>query len=237
MLRVARVEGHSFISTYLNSDSVVLDFGMNHGDFAREVIQRWGCRIIGLEPVPTLFRELVELATSADFTVEQRALTARDDAETLLHVNEDKAASVLESFAAPNSDTATVQGVTLERFMSDHGVKQADLAKLDVEGAEVDALEDASDEALLRIRQITVEFHDFVDPRLKPRIVSIHRRMEKLGFRRLTFTVSDYDVLYLHPEIELRELDVRSIMAQKYWKGARRRLLAKLNPTADKDRL
>lgn len=121
--------------------------------------------------------------------------------------------------------------------MSDHGLKWVDLAKLDVEGAEVDALEGAPDHALLCIRQLTVEFHDFVDPRLKPRIAAIHRRMESLGFRRLTFTMSDYDVLYLHPEIELSKADVRFIMAQKYWKGARRRLLAKLNPNADKDRL
>ncbi len=233
MLRVARVEGHSFISTYLSRDSVVLDFGMNRGDFARELIQRWGCRVVGLEPVPVLFDAL---ATSDSFTVEQRALTARDDVEALLHVNEDKAASLLGGFAAPDSDTAVVRGVTLETFMSEHGVQRADLAKLDVEGAEVEALESASDEALLRLRQLTVEFHDFVDPGLRPRIAAIHERMERLGFRRINFSVSDYDVLYLHPELGVHRWDVALVAAQKLWRGARRRLMAKLNPTADKDR-
>lgn len=236
MPHVARVEGHSFLPRYLNRESVVLDLGMNHGDFARGVIQRWGCRVIGLEPVPSLFDAL---ATSAGFTVEQRALTARDDAQVLLHINvdEDKAASVLDTFAAADADAVKVPGVTLGRFMNDHGVERADLVKMDVEGAEVDALEGAPDDVLLRVRQLTVEFHDFVDPRLKPRIASIHSRMEKLGFRRLTFSVSDYDVLYVHPAIQLRELDVRFIVAQKYWNGARRRLLTRLHPTTDKDRL
>ena len=233
MLRVVRVEGHSFVSTYLNRGSVVLDFGMNRGDFARELVRRWECRVIGLEPVPDLFDAL---ATSGDFNVEQRALTASDDTEALLHVNEDKAASLLGSFAAADSDTAVVRGVTLERFMSDHGVQRADLVKLDVEGAEVEALEGASDEVLLRLRQLTVEFHDFVDPGLRPRIVAVHQKMERLGFRRINFSVSDYDVLYLHAELGVRGRDVAVITAQKFWRGARRRLMAKLNPTADKDR-
>ncbi len=233
MLQVARVEGHSFISTYLNRDSVVLDFGMNRGDFASELVKRCGCRVIGLEPVPVLFDAL---ATSRHITVEQRALTGRDDIEALLHVNADKAASLVGSFAAPDSDMAVVRGVTLERFMSDHGVQRADLAKFDVEGAEVEALERAPDEVLLQLRQLTVEFHDFVDPSLRPRIMDIHRKMERLGFRRINFSVSDYDVLYLHAELGVRGRDVAVITAQKFWRGARRRLMAKLDPAADKDR-
>jgi hypothetical protein len=122
----------------------------------------------------------------------------------------------VSGFEAPGSDTTIVRGVTLETFMSDHGLQRADLAKLDVKGADVDALESASDDVLLSLRQVTVEFHDFVDPGLRPRIAAIHRKVARLGFRRINFSVSDYDVLYLHPELGVSGRDVPVIMAQKF---------------------
>lgn len=60
--------------------------------------------------------------------------------------------------------------------------REIDLLKVDIEGAEYELLANTPEEDLKRFRQITVEFHDFLDPRLRLRNAAIVRKLRRLGF-------------------------------------------------------
>ena len=59
-----------------------------------------------------------------------------------------------------------------------------------------------SDETYLKIGQITIEFHDFIDVNLKIKTENIINKLESLGFSRISKPIrymnnsDNYDVLF-----------------------------------------
>jgi hypothetical protein len=99
-----------------------------------------------------------------------------------------------------------------------------DLIKMDIEGAELDVLESAPTELLQSIRQLTIEFHEFVYPQSRARIEALKKRFRHLGFWVVDFSRTNYDVLFVHPAASL-SLRVRaSILLEKYYLRMKRGL-------------
>jgi FkbM family methyltransferase len=192
---------------------------MSDGDFARAMVSRFGCRVYGLEPEPSLFAALPDL----DLVVKEQAAVSTTDKPVALYANATQCASTLFDVAGTS---VTVAGTTLTSFLDRHGISTVDLLKMDIEGAEFDVLESTSDSALLRIRQFTIEFHDFLDSSLLPRVRITDRRLRRLGFRRVKFThFTNGDVLYVHPMIRLSIADsVAILVVGKYLAGLKRHL-------------
>ena len=69
-----------------------------------------------------------------------------------------------------NKSAQEVPGLTLKLFMAKCGIETADLIKVDIKGAELNMFEACSDELLSRVGQFSVEFHDFIDPPMLPRV-------------------------------------------------------------------
>src|SRR4051812_3139009 len=57
-LALARIYEHTFIESLLSPRSVVIDLGMNKGNFAYEIQRRYGCKVIGVEPNPALWSRI-----------------------------------------------------------------------------------------------------------------------------------------------------------------------------------
>lgn len=218
VLSIDRVDLHSFLPI-LNETSTVVDLGMSDGDFAQTLVSRFGCHVYGLEPEPSLFAALPDI----DRVVKEQAAVSPTDDPVALHLNTTQCASTL--FAAATS-SVTVAGTTLTSFLDRHGISIVDLVKMDIEGAEFDVLESMSDLDILRIRQLTIEFHDFLDSNLLPRVRITDQRLRRLGFRRIKFThFTNGDVLYLHPMIRLSLVDRMAILVVgKYLAGLKRHL-------------
>src|SRR6185312_12107868 len=77
---------HSFLPRFIDSGSVVVDLGANHGDFSHAIMQRFGCRVVAVEPVEELFHgierdpklELLPLAVGAkDQTITMNVFSGR----------------------------------------------------------------------------------------------------------------------------------------------------------------
>jgi FkbM family methyltransferase len=217
-LSIDRIDLHSFLPI-LNETSTVVDLGMSDGNFARAMVSRFGCRVYGLEPEPFLFAALPDI----DRVVTEQAAVCPTDEPVTLHINRTQCASVL--FDAADT-SVTVAGTTLKSFLNRHAISTVDLLKMDIEGAEFDVLASTSDLDLLRIRQLTIEFHDFLDSSLLPRVRITDQRLRRLGFRRIKFTLfTNGDVLYVHPMIRLSVVNRAVILAaDKYLAGIKRRL-------------
>ena len=76
--------------------------------------------------------------------------------------------------------------------------------KIDIEGGEYELLINEKDETLLKFKQITVEFHDFIDPNLRVLNPQIEKRLTDLGFSvqaknpaHFRYGSEYYDVLFV----------------------------------------
>lgn len=219
----ARIAGHTFLPSLLGPDSVVLDIGANQGQFARAIVRDFDCRVHVVEPNPHLCTGLQELAIPG-VTVHGVALAGTRGPRPFLVMNNSEA-SHLPDVNGSNEGTVQVNAVTLEDLISQIPVPaRIDLIKMDIEGAELDVLEHVPAGPLDRVRQLTIEFHQFVCPESRVRVEAVKKRFSTLGFWVVDFSRTNYDVLFVHPAASL-SLRVRaSILFEKYHLRFRRGL-------------
>lgn len=195
------VHGHHVFAPALRPGAVVVDAGAHRGAFSRAMIERFDCRCFALEPVPRLFAQIAEGGALRRFLL---ALGGREGSVTL-HLSANPEANSLDPALAGQHEgrgSLTARVSTLRGFLSTAGLAGADLLKMDIEGAEVAVFETASDEDLLALGQITVEFHDFVPGGTDPAAIdAIRGRLRRLGFRSvvLSWPASNHsDTLFLN---------------------------------------
>jgi len=156
-----------------------MDLGGNLGLFSKEVTERFGCRCRVVEASPAMYEKL----PTSSLIEKYHYAIAGSDGPVSFYIDADPLWSGLQP-TRPSETVATVEveGITLERFVREHGVDTIDLLKVDIEGAETAMFDSMSDELLSRVSQITVEFHDFCGLTSKEDIRRIRSRLEKLGF-------------------------------------------------------
>lgn len=197
MLRFEHLADHTYVASHLTPGSTIVDLGVSIGDFSIPLIERFGCRAIGLEPSAEYFDELPKVE---GFEVEAVAITP-DGGPATLHVHPKHCATIDGTLADDGAETVTVPGTTLADLLSRHNVTDVALLKVDIEGAELDMLLSASDELLLRQAQITIEFHDWIDITQRPSVRRVSDRLVALGFTRIDFSLNDTDVLFVNRSV------------------------------------
>jgi FkbM family methyltransferase len=220
-MQVDIIEKHSFIADHLSRDSRVIDLGANEGEFSMAIIHRYGCHVVGVEPVPAL---VAGMPRHSRFALEPSAITNHGNS-VVLNVNPTMCASI--GIAEEGATSVTVPGMTLGRLLDKHGFERVALLKVDIEGAEISLFGSAPEADLLRVDQITVEYHDFIQPELREPVRLADTRLRGLGFQRLRFSLDNTDVLYLNPRLHLGLANKTAVLARyKYGRGLRRRMLA-----------
>ncbi len=220
---LARVCGHTFALSALDKASVVLDLGMNKGEFATWIVSHTPATCFGVEPVPGLFSHL---PAHARIHPKQVAIGGKTGSASL-HIYKQHDAS-LHSEIVPEKavETISVRMYSLFDLIAEFGIERVDLLKIDIEGAELDILENGDQATLTRVAQISVEFHDFIDPDMAPRIKSALRRLRRHGFLVQKCSYFDHsDVLALNTALlPLSAAERLSVRAQAIAAMVRRRL-------------
>jgi FkbM family methyltransferase len=169
------IHWHSLDASPLNESSVVVDLGANAGEFATKMNDRFGVRVIAVEPNPALYARLCKLPYVTAF---QAAISSRDGTARFVIDENDLASRIGQA-----DDTGIeVETITLSSLMQRAGIQHIDLLKIDIEGAEIDLLMTAPDELLKGIRQITLELHDFCGFVAQEDVAKVVLRMKSLGF-------------------------------------------------------
>ena len=102
-------------------------------------------------------------------------------------------ANAIADQGAESKDTVTVSGYPLDVLLRAHGVKRVDLLKMNIEGAEVDALLGA-EAALEATRHVVVSCHDFITERGGPERMRTYARVrEILESRGFALTLREDD--------------------------------------------
>ena len=184
---------HSFLSDLIRPDGLVFDFGFNDGGFTRLLAPKCK-RVIGFEPDPR-WQNRQSLPDNAH--LEQKALAARRG-KLRLHVNKEWQCASLH-YAESDANAVEVEAVTLEEALGLEPEGRIELIKMDIEGEEVAVLMGAPKELFSRVAQMTVEFHDFLDPASIPAIRKVIARMRSLGFYVFCFSWRSHgDLLFVN---------------------------------------
>lgn len=218
--KLDRMEGHTFIGNWITPQSVIVDCGMNEGVFARRVMGKYGCRVIGIEANPGL----------AEQNRTDRGLDCHNFAvcgcEGVVKFQVDDVHSMnsrIVDGAAVGPDIVEVQGSTIETIVPLVNVTNIDLLKLDIEGAEIEVIETASREFFSRIPQIAVEFHAFLDKSKKSSAIDCIKTIESAGFTSFDFSMNLGNVLFVNQKFYRTSLlDIGYFTFEKYRSGIRR---------------
>lgn len=225
--RTAQVRGHTFLPNFLNRTSKVIDLGMNKGDFAKVLRDRYGCSVAGVEANPSLARATSEWG---DILCKNVAISGSDGFVEFFVNQQDSEASKIITQKFGSDVTMTVPCVSLSSFLDEIGAEEVDLLKIDIEGAELDLVEQTEPDVLRRCAQITIEFHSFVFTEQAPRVESAISRLSEAGFYHLDFSIRRTDVLFINNRIiELSAADKSYLMFQKYRSGVKRHLHRRLH--------
>lgn len=226
-MRIARVCNHSFVSDILERNSIVFDCGSNRGEFYSWFKKRPEVIIHAFEPDPRFFKELPNQTN----VIKHNLALSADGRDICLRLGNDKCSS---EFYVEHSkqNCLKVQSTTLDSFCESSHICSIDLLKLDIEGAELELLQKTSDKLLRSIRQITVEFHDFLSPGDKPVIFDCIKRLKSLNFVVFKFSWNDHsDILFINRNlVNLPLSEFFLFYLTKYYRGARRAIKHLLTP-------
>lgn len=148
----------SYAFEFSGPSPVIIDAGANIGVALLWWRHRWpAARIIAFEPDPQVFEVLTQnLRHHPDVQLNEAALSSRHGEITLHLLGADASRTVPE----PEHDWPAIQVASrrLADVLAD--IDRVDLLKLDIEGAELEVLEDSRG-CLDRVERIFLEFHSF----------------------------------------------------------------------------
>jgi len=191
---------HYYYERVMSSKSNVIDLGANEGLFSKAISEAHHCRIIMVEPNKRLLSE-VQIPKSTVLN----AVVSTENKCFDFFISENPEASSLDRNYAEKFGLLSVSklpGVTLEKILKKFDFTVVDLLKVDIEGAEIDLLLNSDDAVLKIFKQITVEFHDFIEPSQIDSIKSIKKRLSQLGFYVIkTSTIYHGSVLFIRKDV------------------------------------
>lgn len=216
------------MADFVSPDGVVLDLGAHLGEFSEEIHRQLGCTCHALEPTPDLFAQIPE---SLGIRKHRLAVAAIEGPVTLYLSGNAEGHSLLEAHHGGALGAVVVPGTTLSAFFQNQGLAQVELLKVDIEGAEIAMFRSLTPEVLSKIKQMTVEFHDFLPSlALEGPVEEVTRDLIAQGFACFPFSWRDHsDVLFVNralcPLSRTDAMLMRSVV--RYGRGAGR-VLARL---------
>jgi FkbM family methyltransferase len=193
-MKLVTVCDHTFIEP--KESSIVLDLGSNRGEFAKTMIQRYKSHVYGVEPNPDLSKSLAEIPYERTLQV---AAAGKQD-KRLLHIHMNPESSSIHT--SPGSEYESVLefvAMPLEAIIKEFDLNCIDLLKMDIEGAEIELIQQTSDRILREsVHQISVEFHLFSGLIDQASVDMTLRRLRRLGFYVVDFSRSYFDVLFIN---------------------------------------
>jgi FkbM family methyltransferase len=142
----------------LNENSVVLDLGGYEGQWASDIFAMYRCHIHVFEPIPQFANSIRQrFARNSAIRVHNCGLGEKEAAVEM------RLAADGTSIFASGNEKVTAQLVDVVAFLRQATIGHVDLMKINIEGGEYDLLDRLISARLIsRIRNIQVQFHDFV---------------------------------------------------------------------------
>lgn len=179
----------------------IVDFGSNIGKFHDECFSILGKanieRYIGVEPHPTLYIDHLKGREDHVTTFYNNAIA--NDRES--HVNfytiegNNECGNIIGKDGFLWQENATpikVKTLSFNSLYQLENLRKIDYMKVDIEGGEYDFIDSLTHYQADLIAQLSIEFHDFVDPKLSGKTHRAIRKLHELGFEMVYSQGLDY---------------------------------------------
>lgn len=198
MIKLGHIAGHTFLQNTLDATSVIIDLGVNHGQFSKGCLARFKAHVFGVEPDPRAYKD-------AKLALGENVINAAiNDSEkpVLFYVCDYDQCSSIYRPEREVVDEIQVQGITLGSLLERIKVERVSLLKVDIEGGEYPLLLITLAVLLQRCDQISVEFHNAPEWPIQENFEKCCARLKTLGFERMDFSDGTWmhDVLFLNRE-------------------------------------
>ena len=219
-MHIDRIRGHSFVGDWIDRSSLVVDLGMNEGLFSKEMQERFGCRVIGVEANPVLASKVRNSLGLECFNF--AIAPVRGDLRFYVDADNSEASSLTPT-RPDRVQSVQVPGLPLADFLDERGIGEVDLLKIDIEGAETELLLETDIDVLARVKQICVEFHIFLFEKERAKVGAVLDRLGAAGFFYLDCSRQFEDTLLVNQRFHpLSQFNKMAMHAQKYGAGAQR---------------
>ncbi len=217
------IRGHTFYSKKLLPTSTVVDLGANLGEFSKRIAMKYGCKIIAVEASPELFEEINETPLIRKFNY---AVAGSDGFVTFYESRHTSAGNIIGPKSNSTGNTFEVESRKLSSLIAELGLKEIDLLKIDIEGAEIQLFDNIKDYDLMCIKQLSIEFHDSVSiPNVSTEDVQrVINKLKSSGFYGIALGNKNVDWLFINK----KSVDLPS--SAKFYLNLRKQL-SKINKT------
>ena len=216
------IRGHWVFTNCLSAGGAVIDLGCNEGIFSKEVTALYGshCRLVEANS------DLIHAIKVPETDKFNYAISNSDGVLNFFISANSEASSVMPHFQQVwgQKSCVEVQCVkwkTLIKKMGFHQHQQIEILKIDIEGAELDLIDNFDAEDIKTIVQISAEFHDWINPSLHNRTVDSIKKLIGLGFSYYTTSPSHQwplEIVFVNQDI------VRFGLMQKIYLGLFKKL-------------
>jgi len=199
---IVSYDDHHIYTSCLGRNSLVIDLGAYDGEFSSKVSSAFECKCLAVEALPSSYDKIIESKLIKKFNY----VICKNNGPVNLYVsNQPTTTSIMKKICEMHGtkENITAEGINFEKFLEINGVEDVDILKADIEGAEMEMFASVSDKTILKAKQITIEFHTFIDRTMRGGVEAVKKRLKRLGFFYLTFPVSwsnenDCDVLFIN---------------------------------------
>jgi FkbM family methyltransferase len=167
----------------LTENSIVLELGGYEGLWTENIVRRYNCRVVAVEPIPSFYNRMVSRLTTNIPNYEEKI-----SVENIAISTEPK---VIKLYASGDASTAyssfgveyDVQCITLEALLEKYNIGRVDLIQVNIEGEEYPLFEKwIQSDILKRFRFVQVQFHSFIENCTERRNL-IQQGLTSLGFK------------------------------------------------------
>jgi FkbM family methyltransferase len=184
-LEIRRFKEHSFFGSLLPQKAIVADFGAHRGEFFAALKSEYSIsRAVLVEANPTLAESLKETFGKESDVVHAAVVGGNSKGAVMFtRSTNPESSSIFREWSAAYgiADQVDVPAINLSNVIQELGGR-VDLVKVDVEGAEIGMLQNASVSDLASCGQLTVEFHDRRPPLTRSDVDDVCRRMRAEGY-------------------------------------------------------
>lgn len=201
---VRLIRGHLVLFRDLNQDSIVVDLGANTGSFSFEISKAIRNTCYAVEPVFESFSKI----NQENVVALNYAISNIDMPVDLFISNNPEASSVIHNFENRwgQIKKIKVEGITFKTLLNKLKIenKVIDILKIDIEGAELEFIDSLTEDVVKNVKQITIEFHDWLDEKLCERTDSAINKLMAFGFDAYSYGYRDLrpvEMLFLNKKM------------------------------------